>query len=90
MKPLTWDPHKNEILIAERGISFEVIASLLDSDDLLDIIDHPNSRKHPGQKVFVVRAMEYIYLIPFLEREKDIRLITIIPSRKAMKKYGKD
>jgi uncharacterized DUF497 family protein len=90
MKLFTWDPHKNETLIAERGISFEVIVTCIESGDLLETMDHPNQRRYPSQKIFVVKAMEYIYLVPFLESEKEIRLITIIPSRKAYKKHKKE
>jgi len=30
---------------------------------------------------------EYVYLVPFVEDESEIFLKTIIPSRKAIKKY---
>jgi uncharacterized DUF497 family protein len=89
MKPVTWDTKKNEILIAERGISFEVIVARIESDAVLEKIDHPNQQKYPGQKMFVIKAMEYVYLVPYLENEKEIRLITIIPSRKAFQKHTK-
>ena len=58
MKPVTWDTKKNEILIAERGISFEVIVAHIESDAVLEKIDHPNQQKYPGQKMFVIKAME--------------------------------
>lgn len=84
-----WDAHKNEKLIQERAISFEAIVWSVQSGGLLEILDHPNPRKYPGQKIFVVQAHEYVYLVPFLEKGEEIRLITIIPSRKALKKHQK-
>ena len=35
----------------------------------------------------VVNISEYIYLVPYVESEDEIFLKTIIPSRKATKKY---
>jgi hypothetical protein len=37
----------------------------------------------------VVQVDNYIYLVPFIETESDIFLKTIIPSRKATRKYLK-
>jgi hypothetical protein len=42
----------------------------------------------PGQKISVVRIEGYVYLVPFVESKNEIFLTTIIPSRKATKKYG--
>lgn len=89
MASFTWDPQKNESLIRERHISFEVILWSIQAEGLLDIAAHPNTAKYPGQKVFVVKAFNYVYLVPFEERQDGIRLITIIPSRKAARKYLK-
>lgn len=55
----------------------------------MDIVAHPNPRKYPGQKILVVKAFDYAYLVPFEEKEDGIRLITVIPSRKAAQKYLK-
>ena len=85
----SWDPQKNEKLIRERYISFEAILWSVQSGGLLDVVAHPNPRKYPGQKVLVVKAFDYVYLVPFEEKEDSIRLITISPSRKAAQKYLK-
>jgi len=37
--------------------------------------------------VSVVIVDDYVYLVPFVESEKEIFLKTIIPSRKATKEY---
>ncbi|HJT23312.1 MAG TPA: toxin [bacterium] len=89
MAAFSWNPHKNEKLIRERGISFEAILTSIQSGGLLDVTEHPNPRKYPGQKVFVIQAYDYVFLIPFEEKEEAIRLITIIPSRKAARQYLK-
>lgn len=89
MSTYTWDPHKNEKLIQERNISFEAIVWAIRSEGLLETLDHPNPRKYPGQRLFVVQALDYVYLVPFIEKENEIRLITIIPNRKAHKKHSR-
>ncbi len=85
----SWDPLKNEKLIRERNISFEAILWSVQSGGLLDVLVHPNPSKYPGQKVMVVKAFEYVFLVPFEEKGDGIRLITVIPSRKAAQKYLK-
>ena len=87
MKPFAWNIRKNELLVKERGISFERAVYHIERTGLLDIIQHPNSAKYPNQRIFVVEISNYAYLIPFVENEKEYFLKTIIPSRKATKKY---
>ncbi len=87
MKRFGWDPEKSERLKAERDISFEEIVFHIGWGDEVDIFDHPNQKRYPGQKVAVVIVQDYAYLMPFLESETEVFLKTIIPSRKATKRY---
>ena len=87
MKPINWNPTKNQQLISERGISFEDIVFYLQQDALLDDLEHPNSNKYPNQRVFVINIDDYAYLVPNVEDRKEIFLKTVIPSRKATKAY---
>ena len=48
---------------------------------------HPNPRRYAGQRIFVVRREDYVYLVPFVEDEHTVFLKTIIPSRKATMQY---
>jgi len=82
-----WDSNKNELLKKERGISFEEIVFLIENDGLLAVENHPNQKKYPNQRIYVIRIDNYAYLVPFLEKEGKVFLKTIIPSRKATKKY---
>ena len=87
MKPFRWSPEKNDVLEAERGISFESVVVAIESGGLLDILAHPNQAKYPQQRILVVAADSYVYLVPFLD-DKDCYFIkTIIPSRKATRDY---
>jgi uncharacterized DUF497 family protein len=89
MNYFSWNEEKNELLQAERDISFEDIVFYIEKGFLLDVLEHPNQEKYPGQKIFVVQVEEYAYLVPFVESKDEVFLKTIIPSRKATKKYLK-
>jgi hypothetical protein len=89
MKIFSWNTEKNDVLKAERQICFEDIVLCIELGFLLDILEHPNQEKYKGQKIFVVQVDDYAYLVPFVENEVEVFLKTIIPSRKATKKYLK-
>ncbi|MGD9326782.1 MAG: hypothetical protein PVG26_22385, partial [Desulfobacterales bacterium] len=52
MKYLDWDPQKNEILKQERGISFEEIAYLIESGQIIGIEENPS---RPNQKLYTLK-----------------------------------
>jgi hypothetical protein len=88
MKSYSWNIKKNEILKTERDISFEEIIFHIAKGDEVDIFPHPNQDKYPKQMISVVAVNEYAYLVPYVEEsEEKVFLKTIIPSRKATKKY---
>lgn len=87
MKPFRWGVEKNESLKSVRGVSFESIIVAIESDGLLDIVEHPNRTKYPHQKILVVSFDGYVYLVPFVEEDDYFFLKTVIPSRKATRDY---
>jgi putative transposon-encoded protein len=86
---ILWDEAKNNLLKKQRGVSFENFVTKIGEGGLLDDITHPNKKKYPNQKVFIVESDDYAYVIPYIENtEKDeIILKTAFPSRKMTKKY---
>ena len=56
----------------------------------VDVFEHPNQGRYPGQRISVVLVEGYAYLVPFLENEDEIFMKTIIPSRKATRQYVGD
>ncbi len=86
-KIYNWNPEKNQLLIKERGISFERIVFEISSGNELDVLEHPNQQKYPGQRISIVQVDDYVYAVPFVETETEIFLKTIIPSRKATKLF---
>jgi len=87
MKTFAWNSEKNELLKVERGISFEEVVLNIQLGNEVDIFEHPNQARYPGQQISVVAIEGYAYLVPFVENEEEIFLKTIIPSRKATKQY---
>ena len=87
MRYFTWSAEKNERLRRERGISFEEVVFHIERGDVLDLLEHPNQQRYPGQRIFVIAVDQYVYLVPFVESDNDVFLKTIIPSRKATRRY---
>ena len=83
-----WSFEKNLQLVEQRGISFEGIVSAIEQGGLMDVLEHPNQGRYPGQQIYVVAVQEYIHLVPFVIQADGVRFLkTIIPSRKATRDY---
>jgi uncharacterized DUF497 family protein len=82
-----WNAEKNVQLQADRGISFEQVVMHIEGGDLLDVYEHPNQVRYPGQQILVIHIAGYAYLVPFTESTEGRFLKTIIPSRKATRAY---
>lgn len=85
MKYLNWSLKKNEILKAKRGISFEQIAFLIESDQILGIEENP---RRPDQKIYILEIEGYAVIVPYVEKGNEIFLKTAFPSRKYTKRFG--
>lgn len=86
MKATRWDPKRNELLPATRGVGFELVALKIANGDVLDVVEHPNKAQYPHQRMFILEFSGYPHLVPFVEIEDEIFLKTIIPSRQAAKR----
>lgn len=89
MRFYEWSQEKNDKLKKERGIGFEEIVIKIISGEVLDIISNP-SQNHPNQKIYVVEVNNYVYYVPYVEDDEKVFLKTIIPNRRATKKYKKE
>ncbi len=50
MSIYTFSSEKNSKLIAERNISFDEIIAAIENNQVLDILEHPNTEKYEGKK----------------------------------------
>jgi len=89
MKSFDWNDDKNAWLRTVRGVTFEEIVYHIQAGDLLDVVEHSEPEKYPGQRIFIVDVEGYAFLVPFVESEDRIFLKTIIPSRKMTRRYLK-
>jgi hypothetical protein len=85
MNYLNWSLEKNELLKAERGISFEEIALLIEGNHILGIEENP---RKPGQKIYILEIRYYAFIVPFVENQDEIFLKTAFPSRKYTRRFG--
>jgi len=83
-KIIKWNIEKNELLKHDRGVSFELIESLIEEGKILDIIENKN---YPNQRVFLFNLDNYIISVPFVENNEEIFLKTIFRTRKLNKQY---
>lgn len=90
MKVFNWNAEKNEYLKKTRNISFEEIIIAILNDRIIEVYDHYNKVDYSNQKIYEVIYNDYVYLVPFVANDNEVFLKTIIPSRKATKKYKKE
>jgi hypothetical protein len=83
---ILWENEKNNKLIADRGLSMEIFASLILEKKYHAILKNPSRME---QKIFIIPYQDYTYAVPFIiDSEKNIILKTIFPSRKYHRLYG--
>ena len=83
-----WSTEKNQQLVEQRGISFERVVAAIEQGGLVNVLEHPNQERYPGQLIYVVDIEQYIYLVPFVAEPDGSRFLkTVIPSRKATRDY---
>ncbi len=77
---IVWSSVKSQRLKRTRGVSFEEVLRGV----LIDIIDHPNKE---DQRLLLIDYREYIFVVPFAEKENEIFLKTLYPCRKYTRIY---
>lgn len=85
-----WNSEKNQVLQKTRGITFDEIVQAIADGYVVGDGPHSNQAKYPHQRVLAVAIHEYVYLVPYVVAGNDIFMKTIIPSRKATKKFRGD
>lgn len=88
MKYFDWDDEKNDWLMRERGISFELCQAALEQGHLLATV--PNKHPKTHQKKLIVLINDYVYVVPYVEDKDKIFFKTMYPSHEETKKYLKN
>ena len=78
---------KNIKLLEEGKIGCERVITLIENGAILDIKEHPNQNKYPGQKIYIIEIDGYCWQVPFIIKDGKRFLKKIIPSRKATRDY---
>ncbi len=83
---IIWDEKKNKKVIAEHGVSFDLVSELILQKEYVAILENPTRK---GQYIFLVPIDGYIHVVPFvIDDDDNIVLKTIYPSRKFHNIYG--
>ncbi len=85
MKYFDWDEEKNQWLIANRGISFELCLAAIERNDVIANVPNKHPRTH--QKKLIILIDDYAFVVPYVEDDQKIFFKTAYPSRKETKKY---
>lgn len=87
---IRFNEEKNQLLKAMRGVCFDDVVDILEQEQLLDDIAHPN-KKYPHQRIFIIVLNKYVYAIPYVidKQKQEIFLKTMYVSRILTKKYLK-
>ena len=80
MKEIKWNLLKSERLKKTRGVSFEEILGT----KLIAVKRNPKRKK---QKIMLFLYKKYVWVVPFVENDKEIFLKTLFPSRQYTKLY---
>jgi len=51
MKSFAWSREKNAQLMVVRQLSFDAVVAAIESGELLDVLEHPNPERYPGQRI---------------------------------------
>ena len=87
IKPIRWNEEKNQLLILQRGLGFEMVLEKVERREILARRTHPDKKRYPHQFIFILELNGYICYVPFIENEEEIFLKTIIPSRKLKNEF---
>jgi uncharacterized DUF497 family protein len=75
---------KNQILLHERGVTFQDVIDAIRNQGVLADFPHPNTERYPNQHILVVEIDEYTCCVPYVIDGDKIFLKTIFPSKKFM------
>jgi len=83
---IIWDDNKYSKLLIERGIRLDEIEKKILNQEYIKVIEN---KTNPNQLIFIINYKNYIHAVPFIiDKEGNIIIKTVFPSRKLNKIYG--
>lgn len=76
-----FNEEKNQLLLRERGVTFQEVIAVLLSEGALADFPHPNTTRYPHQRILVVEMNDYTYCVPYVRDGTRLFLKTIFPNR---------
>lgn len=73
---------KNRNLFETRGVTFYQAIEVISEKGVLLDFEHPNQKRYPGQRIFVIEMESHAYCVPYVEDGDTWYLKTLYPSRK--------
>ncbi len=80
MKLVRWNELKSARLKRTRGVSFDEISQAI----FIDVVEH---HARPGERLLLFEHKNYVWVVPFVENDRELFLKTLYPSRKYTKLY---
>jgi len=81
-----WNPEKDALLRATRGIGFEDVVKAFRDGRVLADMANPNPR-FPGQGLLIVEIDDYAIVVPYISDGSQFFLKTLFPDRKAKRRF---
>lgn len=88
---IEYSEEKNLLLKETRGVNFEDVIEAIEKKNILDDLEYCDKKRHPNQKILVVKIKDYGYAVPYVidAKRKVLFLKTVYPSRILTRKYLK-
>ncbi|MBI4973010.1 toxin [Candidatus Roizmanbacteria bacterium] len=87
MNLFRFNEEKDKSLKSTRGVGFKTIIREIKKGNIIEVIDNPNKKRYPNQKLYLIRMKNHVVVVPYIEEVDSIFLKTFFPSQKYTKKY---
>ena len=84
---LRWSREKNDQLLLDRGLYFELVVEAFDNGAVIKDMKHPQGKRE-SQRMILIKVNNYVCAVPYVQ-DGDVNLLkTMYFSRKFDEVYG--
>lgn len=84
---LRWNREKNNQLLLDRGLYFELVVEAFDNDAVIRDMKHPQGKRE-NQRMILIKVNNYVCAVPIVQ-DGDVKFLkTMYFSRKFDEVYG--